>query len=390
MKRDVILFGSGVAGLWIAARLRAQGYHPIVIEQGFLGGTQTLASQGMIHGGQKYAILGPATGHAASISAMPERWEEAFQGRGEIDLSEVRFASERQYIWAAGSIVSNAAVHAAASLVHAKTREVPREDLPPALAEMRVDGRFGGTAYVLPEKVIEVKSLLRALAKKVEGRVFKGTLEALSPEGKAVVSGVPLEAKAIVFSGGEGNESALAFLGETGKRAQRRPLRQIMVKTLPHPLYGHGIVAHPKPRVTITSAPAEGGGHIWYLGGHIAEKGAQMQEEEAIAFASDEMAQMFPRVDWKTKEWASLLIDRAEPFDEKGHLPPGPYLSHYGKVTVAWPVKLTFAPLLGDHIQQHLQERGILPEGEAPPLPPLPLAKLGEYPWDAAAWRKIP
>jgi Glycerol-3-phosphate dehydrogenase len=50
-----IIVGGGVSGLWLAAELKARGIHCCVLDRGPLGQGQTLASQGMIHGGTKYA-----------------------------------------------------------------------------------------------------------------------------------------------------------------------------------------------------------------------------------------------------------------------------------------------------------------------------------------------
>ncbi len=50
---DIIVFGGGIAGLWLSNVLVREGYDVILIESDRLGCGQTLASQGMIHGGQK-------------------------------------------------------------------------------------------------------------------------------------------------------------------------------------------------------------------------------------------------------------------------------------------------------------------------------------------------
>ena len=59
---DVLIVGGGIAGLWLNARLRQQGYNTLLIEQQSLGGAQTVKSQGIIHGGTKYALQGALTG----------------------------------------------------------------------------------------------------------------------------------------------------------------------------------------------------------------------------------------------------------------------------------------------------------------------------------------
>ncbi|NJK90693.1 MAG: FAD-dependent oxidoreductase [Blastochloris sp.] len=55
---DVVILGGGVAGLWLLQRLRREGYSVALFENQCLGGEQTVASQGVIHGGLKYALNG--------------------------------------------------------------------------------------------------------------------------------------------------------------------------------------------------------------------------------------------------------------------------------------------------------------------------------------------
>ena len=99
-----------------ANTLKRAGYNVIVIEKDKLGAGQTLASQGMIHGGQKYLLQGVMTSHAAVASKMPARWQANFDGRGEIDLTSVRVLSETQIMWPAGSILSAVTVLAGSSM----------------------------------------------------------------------------------------------------------------------------------------------------------------------------------------------------------------------------------------------------------------------------------
>ena len=86
---DVIVLGGGIAGLWIGNRLRQAGYNLIVIEKEKLGAGQTLAAQGMIHGGQKYVLQGIVTPHATAAARMPQRWQACFMGEGDVDLCVV-------------------------------------------------------------------------------------------------------------------------------------------------------------------------------------------------------------------------------------------------------------------------------------------------------------
>ena len=41
---DIVVFGGGIAGLWLLNRLRDEGYNAILLEADGLGAAQTLAS----------------------------------------------------------------------------------------------------------------------------------------------------------------------------------------------------------------------------------------------------------------------------------------------------------------------------------------------------------
>jgi glycine/D-amino acid oxidase-like deaminating enzyme len=386
LQYDMIIFGGGIAGLWTANTLKRAGYNVILIEKDKLGAGQTLASQGMIHGGQKYVLQGSVTKHASSIAKMPERWESSFEGWGEIDLTATKFLSDTQVMWPAGGALSGAAVLGAAKLVNASTKKLKKDDYPDVLKERP---KFKGPVYALPEKVVEVRSLVQALASHLKGRLFTGEVSEIMPDGQVAVSGIVMQAQLIIFMAGTGNEQALKLLKVQQQHTQRRPLRQIMVRTMPHALYGHGIVGAPKPRVTVTSHPAEGG-YIWYLGGAIAEESAGMEEAAALEFARKELQDIFPDIDWSNREWATWYGDRAEPYDEKGDLPPGPFIHQRGRILLAWPAKLTFAPALSDHIFNWLKDKDIHPVPRKLKAPDLPAATIGAYPWEMAAWRKLP
>ncbi|MDF1622160.1 MAG: FAD-dependent oxidoreductase, partial [Pseudohongiella nitratireducens] len=55
---QITIVGGGIAGLWLLNRLCLAGYDAILLDKGGLGSGQTLASQGIIHGGLKYALNG--------------------------------------------------------------------------------------------------------------------------------------------------------------------------------------------------------------------------------------------------------------------------------------------------------------------------------------------
>ena len=82
-QRDVIVFGGGVAGLWILNALAAKGYDALLMTDRELGAGQTLAAQGVIHGGLKYALGGKLSDSSEALKAMPDRWRDCLAGRGD-------------------------------------------------------------------------------------------------------------------------------------------------------------------------------------------------------------------------------------------------------------------------------------------------------------------
>ncbi len=381
---DIIVFGGGIAGLWLANVLLNAGFNVILIEKDKLGAGQTLASQGMIHGGQKYVLEGALTRSAAAILHMPQRWDACLEGRGEIDLTAVRVLSDTQVMWPAARAISVATVFAAAKLVNANTTKLARSEYPQILRE---HAKNRGPVYRLPEKVLDMRSLLAALAKPLRDRVFMGEPVDLRPDGTCAVAGHRLRAQLLIFTAGLGNEG-VPVPGEHAPRTQRRPLRQVMVRPMPLPLFGHGIAVGHAPRMTVTTHADHTGYSLWYLGGNIAERGAEFDGESALQFARAELSHMFPGVDWTDKEWATWYAERAEPLDAQGRLPAGPHLEQHDRIVVAWPIKLTFAPALADRAMALITSRGMRPGTRSPP-PPLPAAELGSYPWELAAWRTI-
>ncbi|MBF2983044.1 FAD-dependent oxidoreductase, partial [Pseudomonas aeruginosa] len=71
LSTDILIVGGGIAGLWLNARLRRAGYATVLVESASLGGGQSVKSQGIIHGGAKYALHGALTGASEAIADMP-------------------------------------------------------------------------------------------------------------------------------------------------------------------------------------------------------------------------------------------------------------------------------------------------------------------------------
>jgi glycine/D-amino acid oxidase-like deaminating enzyme len=382
-KFDVVICGGGIAGLWLLNVLISAGFSVLLVEKDDLGGTQTIASQGMIHGGQRYMLGVSPSNHAESVSLLPDRWDACLDRSGELDLRGVRVLSRTQVMWPAGGRLTHLALIGATRMLEAKMRKLDALEVPEALA-----GLFRLPVYELPEKVLDIASLVEALSTRHSDHIRKGIVQAMTREGSLTVSGHRIKAQIIICAAGLGNEALLEMLQAGKDRSQRRPLRQLMVKSMPFPLYGHGITTSYKPRVTVTSHPIPPGGYVWYLGGAIADHTPSLSDEETIAFAKKEMEAVFNHLDWTGKQWSIWCGVRAEAYCSSGRLPSGPVVQDYGNALVVWPTKLTLAPLLGDHVLAWLEEKGVRPKHVWSPSPLLNLEmpSIASFPWEHAGW----
>ncbi|MFI8741438.1 NAD(P)/FAD-dependent oxidoreductase [Stutzerimonas sp. R75] len=383
LSTDVLIVGGGVAGLWLNARLRRRGYSTLLVDKGVLGGGQSVKSQGIIHGGTKYALSGALTGASEAIADMPRRWREALAGNGELDLSGVRLLSDAHYLWSPGTLTGNLTSFFASKAVRSRVGQVKGSELPPALQ----DPRFKGKVYRLSELVLDVPSLIQRLAELSGPGLLKAErIEPLRENGELtglVVDGRSIRAQRIVLTAGAGNAELLNALGLAQPAMQKRPLHMVIVKapTL-KPLYAHCLGGGSKPRITVTSHPAEDGEWVWYLGGDLAEAGGVARDEAAqIAAAKKELAELVPWIDLSAAKWATLRIDRAEPAQSALARPDNAFLAEQGRLLVGWPTKLALSPDFADRVEGALVRDGIQPQPLAP-LPQLPRPAITRPFWE--------
>jgi len=377
LSTDVLIVGGGVAGLWLNARLRRQGFATLLVDKGTLGGGQSVKSQGIIHGGTKYALSGALTGASEAIADMPRRWREALEGNGELDLSGVRLLSDAHYLWSPGTLAGNLTSFFASKAVRSRVGQVKGDELPPALQHPK----FKGKVYRLSELVLDVPSLIARLAELAGNSLLAGQqVEPLLDGDELVglrVDSREIRAQRIVFSAGGGTAELLASLGLQQPAMQRRPLHMVIVKapTL-KPLYAHCLGGGTKPRITVTSHPAADGQWVWYLGGDLAEAdGVARDEASQIAVAKKELMDLVPWIDLSSAHWATLRIDRAEPAQSALARPDNAFLAEQGRLLVGWPTKLALSPDFSDRVEAALARDGIRP-GQHPALPELPRPPL--------------
>ena len=170
---DALIVGGGLAGLWLLNVLRGRGYGALLLEAQRLGGGQSLASQGIIHGGLKYALGGRHTPASEALAGMPERWRACLAGKGEVDLRGIQPLSEHSYLFAAGGLGKLTAFFAAKGL-RGRIEKLARRAYPPAL---QADA-FQGQVYRTNDLTLDPRALVARLAVLGTGHICRRTLEA--------------------------------------------------------------------------------------------------------------------------------------------------------------------------------------------------------------------
>ena len=381
---DTVIVGGGIAGLWLLNVLRSRGYSSVLLEADNLGGAQTLASQGIIHGGMKYALTGALTRAGEAMRRAPRRWRDCLDGAGEVDLSALTPVSEHCCLFADTGTLGRLAAFFASKRLRGRIDALQRGDYPAALRS----AAFRGSVYRLEDFVLDTSALVRHLASLSSSNIYRHTLEAgactLGEFVRIELDHEALVASRLILAAGAGNEALLRGLGISGISMQRRPLHQVIVRQagLP-PLFGHCLtgIERAEPRLTITSHP-DGNrddrmGRLWYIGGQLATGGTECNAKAQQRHARRELEACFPWMDWNGAVFETYRMDRAEPAHPAGLRPDRAFAAESGACIACWPTKLTLVPDMADRVL------GLLPPPEhpAPDRLSLPAAAMGSTPW---------
>ena len=380
---DAVIVGGGLAGLWLLNVLRSRGYGVLLLEAKRLGGGQTLASQGLVHGGLKYALAGRPTLASEALAEMPDRWRICLAGTGEVDLSGISPASEHCHLFADGGLGKLRAFFAAKGL-RGRIEKLPRQAHPAALQA----DEFQGWVYRANDLALDASALVARLAALGAGHIYRCALQssacALGDEVRLTLGPASvLAARRLILAAGDGNQALLDGLGIDGIAMQRRPLHQAVVRhpNLP-PLFGHCLtgIRRPEPRLTISSHP-DGPSRrwLWQLGGQLAADGIRRSASEQRCRARQELQACFPWMDWSESVIETHRIDRAESRQPGGRRPEGAFAAPAGPCIVCWPTKLALIPDLADQVLQLLPP----PAWAEIPKLNLPAPELGSPPWEA-------
>ncbi len=374
---DIAVVGAGVGGLWIAHKLRADGYSVVVVSDGPPGEGQTIASQGIVHSGLKYALGGALSSASERIADMPDYWRRCVEGKADVDLRNVRMAQDRFFMMTDGSVTSRLTAFFGGQLTAGRSRRLQAAEYPDALH----NASFRGTVFEMSDFALDTESLVLALCKDltvVQGRATP-CCDGERIDRLELDTGARVAAQHYVLAAGSGNETLIAASGLPWK-TQRRPLCQVSVHgTHLPPLYAHAVsLRHgSKPRVTITSHEDPNGQVVWYLGGSVAETGVERRDAEQSDFARAELLELFPWIEaLREADFRCHRIDRAEPAANLQR-PDEPVCLTRGNVSACWPIKLTMAPMLANQVSAAV--------GELKPCTPQPApaqaGKTARPPW---------
>lgn len=396
---QLVIVGGGIAGLWLLNRLSREGFDVVLLEKNALGNAQTLASQGIIHGGLKYALNGVLSPASSAIADMPARWRACLAGEDEVDLRGTQVLSEHYYMWSSGSVRSRLKTFLGSKALRGRIDALPTQQYPAFFADALAQDKNAvkGTLYQLTDFVVDTPSLLTTLAAPWRDRILQCQDIRLTSDHSLVLShngsDTAITAQHIILCAGEGNEALLEHISTDVKKPamQRRPLHMVSVRVAhPAPPYLHciGDSFGMTPRLTITSHPGHDSDDrqwIWYLGGELAESGVALDADQQQARAQTLLRELFPWVDFSGASWHSFFVNRAEPRIADLQRPDNAYVASCNRLLVCWPTKLTLSPNLGDTVRDllpaSLPAQGLSADSRQLATL-LPRAALADSPWE--------
>jgi len=351
MHFDAVIFGGGAAGLWLLDELVRRNISAVLLEAERLGSGQTIAAQGIIHGGLKYTLQGLLTGSARTIREMPLIWRDCLVGTRTPDLSGTRIRSQYCHLWRTDTVSSRLGMIGAKFGLRVTPRKLERHQCPEVLKNC------SGTVAQLDEQVISPRDFVSCLASQHTSRILKinaksglslegtrsGHVDTIVLRNEHTADTLRLRPKHVVFTAGAGNDRLRQMCGLSDLVMQRRPLHMVMLRGPLPQLNGH-CVDGARTRATITSDCDAAGRTVWQIGGRIAEDGVSLEEPLLIEHAEQEIQACIPGIDLTSVECATYRVDRAEGRTESGQRPEAVQILKDANTITAWPTKLALVP----------------------------------------------
>lgn len=366
---DIVIVGGGIAGLMLQNKLNSLGYSSLLLEHDSLGCGQTIKSQGIIHGGIKYALLGQVNEAAKAVSKLPQIWQEYFKNSSDIDLSDTKVVSKHHDLWNNGELKNRLKQVLMQKTLSSTGSALSKADYP----ELFKTKEFKGNVYRINETVVDTNTLLESLAKPNQNKIIKIDKDSLKIilDNNKNINNLSFSynnkiyrvcAEQYIFTAGQNNQQIIDTVPNL-PTMQLRPLHMVLAK-FPEPniLYGHYVGNGLLPQLTITTHYTKDNQYIWYIGGKLAETGIYLNSEQQILQAKVEIKNIFPWIDTSNWHWATTKVNRAEPLQAGNIRPDHAHFTCSKNAIVAWPTKLTMAPILANDIVKHLDKISFAPK----------------------------
>lgn len=384
---EVLIFGGGAAGLWTLDKLVRCGHDALLLEANELGAGQTIASQGIVHGGLKYTLSGLLTPSARAIREMPLLWRRCLAGERDPNLSETRLRAPYCHLWQTTRLRSKVAMIGARAGLKVKPVVLTDDQKPDVLRSAP------GAVARLEEQVIEPGSLLSSLAELHRGRLLKidahsglefecsqpGQIHAVKLINPETGDGLDLKPRRMIFTAGAGNGRLRQMAGLDRHAMQLRPLHMLLARGDLPTLNAH-CVDGMKTRVTITSTRDFADRTVWQIGGQVSEDGVNMEPADLVSHAVRELGDTLPKLDLSGIDWATYRVDRAEAVAATGMRPDTYAVLPEGNTITAWPTKMALVPEMARIIAGMLPEPGSSPTSSEPQDWPRP--NIAIPPWE--------
>ena len=384
---QIAILGGGIAGLWLLAELKSAGYDVLLCEKYALGEGQTIASQGIIHGGTKYALQGNISSSGIKISDMPRIWHECLMGKRSPDLHRVQQLSEHQFLWSNEQLGGRLSSFFASKVMSSRMDKLSKSQFPVVFQHPE----FRGSVYQLDEPVLNIPSLLTQFQQQFSTQLIHTPEISLKQDkqhryyivAKTINNKIlKIHAEHIICTAGEGNEQLIQTIipknTTTIAKMQRRPLQMVLARGKLPLLFAHALGVSTLPKITISSHKDQQNRTIWYIGGQPAEQGVDLTAMDLIRQTRKQLEKQLAWIDFNQTQWSTWQVNRAEGQQHANKRPYKPICKNRHNLTIAWPTKLAFAPLLTEMIKKRLEQMKIQPSLE-------PITKRIEQPTPAVA-----
>lgn len=319
---EVLIIGGGIAGLWLLDELRRKGYDVLLVEKTALGHGQTIAAQGILHGGLKHALVGRLGGYVDALKGMPAIWRACLDGTREPNLQYVERRGDVCYCWRTDTFASTLGQLGARFGLRTGLTSVERNERPIPLVNAP------GDVFRLDEQVVNPQSLLLTLQERNLHHLMLGTWDGEHVEHAG--RRVHMQPHRVVYTAGAGN---------TGSRFLPLPILTLRGDL---PTLNGFCIDGAKAKVIVTTQRFSEHHAVWQVA-------SEMEND-----IWQELREALPRFTWPNVESRLTIAMRAEGGD--GTRANDVTVTIQDKIITAWPTKLVLAPRLVEQVRRLLPD----------------------------------